>query len=232
MQNIVGSRMSLLRVSELISSDRNSTFVLLLSSDDAFSLVKGWDYTSEEHEEGPVLLYFSLSLSHTHLSFFISHLFRGKSGLFNYRLSSQLQLIGCKSQRLMTPIQTTDRVQKSEQILLLLLLLLCQPTVPSIHLHWASPKSALTASKHWTPSTATTVSIFEQHPPQSTWLHTFAHPHAPHAYTHTHSDECTIAVNTLTSLRQTPDLTAGIKLSFSATDAWHQQSFIRFSLRF
>lgn len=71
--------------------------------------------------------------------------------------------------------QTTDRVQKSLQIILSLLL---WPTVQNIHLHWASLKSALTASKHWTPSTATTVSIFKQHPPRSILPRTFPYSRA------------------------------------------------------
>lgn len=46
MQYILGTRMSLLRVSELITGDRNPASVFLFPFNDAFALVKGWDYTS------------------------------------------------------------------------------------------------------------------------------------------------------------------------------------------
>lgn len=148
--------------------------------------------------------------SHSHLCFahtfshcFCPYLFTERPGLFNYRFSTQSLLTGCMSGRMLAQSQTANRVQKSLQIILNLL---HWPTVQNIHLHCASLKSALTASKHWTPSTATTVSIFKQYPPQSIQLHTFPCPRV-HTLTHTHIhlDVCAAVADTQSSFtpRQT-----------------------------
>lgn len=115
----------------------------------------------------PVSLTHSLSLT---LSGPIS-LQRGQVCLIIDIVHNHYLLTAC--QAALAQGQTADRVQKSLQIILNLLH--HWPTVQNVHLHWASLKSALTASKHWTPSTATTVSIFKQYPPQSIQVHAFPH---------------------------------------------------------
>lgn len=114
------------------------------------------------------------SRSHTNSPWLFSalSLFTDRPGLFNYRFSTQSLLTGCISDRMLARRQTADRVQKSLQIIFNLL---HWPKVQNIHLHWASLKSALTASKHWTPSTASSVNISEQYSPQSIQLHTRTH---------------------------------------------------------
>lgn len=151
----------------------------------------------------------TLSLARTFTPSLCPHyLFTERRGLFNYRFSAQSLLTGCMSDGALAQSQTADRVQKSLQIILILL---HWPTVQNIHLHWASLKCALTASKHWTPSTATTVSIFKQYPPQSIQLHTFSpsctyvQTCAPPWLMHNHPS------NRLY-------LAAGIKPSFSSTN--------------
>lgn len=162
--------MSPQRVSELITSDRNPASMFLLPFNDAFVLVKGWDYTSEECTTQPL----PPSLAHTFTHSFCPYLFPRRPGLFNYRFSAQSLHTGCMSNSMLAQSQTADGARKSLHIILNLF---HWPTVQNIHLHWASLKSALTASKHWTPSRATTVSIFKQYPPQSIQLRTFPHSH-------------------------------------------------------
>lgn len=170
--------MSLPRVSKLITGDRNPAFIFLFPLNDAFALVKRWDYPSYERTAQPLPPF----LAHKFTLSFCLCVFTERPGLFNYRFSVQSLLTGCMSDRTLAQSQTTDRVEKSLQIILNLL---HWPTVQNIHLHWVSLKSALTASKHWTPSTATTVSIFKQYSPQSIQLHTF-----PHWHTRTYIQMC------------------------------------------
>lgn len=142
--------------------------MFLFPFNDAFALVKGWDYTSEEHTARPL----PLGLARTFTLSAPISLQRGPVCLI---IDLVHRLTRCMADSNLAWSQTTDRVQKSLQIILSLLL---WPTVQNIHLHWASLKSALTASKHWTPSTATTVSIFKQHPPRSILPRTFPHSRA------------------------------------------------------
>lgn len=105
---------------------------------------------------------------------FLPYLFPKRPNLFNDRFSVQSLRTACISGRMLAPSQTADGAQKSLRIILNLFQ---WPTVQNIHLHWVFLKSALTASKHWTPSTATTVSIFKQYPPPYPATHIFSFPH-------------------------------------------------------
>lgn len=191
------------RVSELITSDRNPASMFLLPFNDAFVLVKGWDYTSEECTTQPL----PPCLAHTFTHSFCPYLFPRRPGLFNYRFTAQSLLTGCMSNSMLAQSQTADGARKSLHIILKLF---HWPTVQNIHLHWASLKSALTASKHWTPSTATTVSIFKQYPPQNIQLRTF-----PHSHTRAHSFRRVWLIHNHPSNRLY--LAAGVKASFSST---------------
>lgn len=150
------------------------------------------------------------TLSYSHIHSLCPDLFTDRPGLFNYRFSAQSLLTGCMSGRTQAQSQTADRVQKSLRIILNLL---HWPTVQNIHLHWASLKSALTASKHWTPSTATTVSIFKQYPPQSIQLHTL-----PHSHTRTYIQTCAPPQLIHNHPSNRLYLAAGVKPSFSSTN--------------
>lgn len=173
--------------------------------------------------------FFSHIHKHTPI-FFKIYLFTGMSSLFNYRLSSQLKLIGSKSQRLLAWVQTTEC--KS----------LCRSSSSSSF--FTSPRCrAFTYTEHllnlhWQPANTEhlqqprlSASLNNTHHRVPDCTHFFIRMHT-HTRIHTHWYECTVVVNTLTSLWQTLDLTAGIKLSFRATDLWLQQSFMQFSLSF
>lgn len=161
--------MSPQRVSELITSDRKPASMFPFPFNDAFVHVKGWDYTQECKTQP-----FLPNLAHTLRHSFLPYLFPKRPSLFNYRFSIQSLRAVCISGSMLAPSQTADGAQKSLRIILNLFQ---WPTVQNIHLHWVSLKSALTASKHWTPSTATTVSIFKQFPPPYPAMHIFSFPH-------------------------------------------------------
>ena len=104
--------------------------------------------------------------------------------------------------------QAADVSQKSLHIILNFF---HWPTVQNIHLHWASLKCALTASKHWTPSAATAVSIFNQYPPPRTQVCTI-----PHAHTCVHPAVC--GWNTITiTLQEDPFWQQAVRQSSAVT---------------
>lgn len=90
MQYILVSRMSLPRVSELITGDRNPAFIFLFPLNDAFALVKGWDYPSYERTAQPLPPF----LAHKFTLSFCLCVFTERPGLFNYRFSAQSLLTG------------------------------------------------------------------------------------------------------------------------------------------
>jgi len=183
MHSIPGTRLSLLRVSELITGDIKPSFVFLFPLNDAFVLVKGWVYAPQEHTAQPLPL--PPFQVHTYIHFFCPDpLQRGPVCLIidlmhNHCLLYVRQNVGTKP----------DEVQKSLQIILNHL---HWPTVQNIHLHWVSA-----ASKHWTP--------FNNYYCQ----HLQAVPTAEYPTTHISSsaqtlrDVCTTVAETQTSFKQT-----------------------------
>lgn len=115
MQYILGTSVSHWRVSELITGDRNPALVFLFPFNDAFTLVKGWDYTSQEHTSEPLPPFHAHTLTLSHC--FQPSLFTDLPSLCNYRFSTQSVLTGCVSDTRLAQSQTTDRVQESLQII-------------------------------------------------------------------------------------------------------------------
>lgn len=64
MQNILTTRVSLPRVSELITGDRKPALVLLFLLNDACVLVTGWDYTLRERTAQPLPLFTAHTFIH------------------------------------------------------------------------------------------------------------------------------------------------------------------------